>query len=813
MYKYFISFLILLISSLSAFAQQSVGQWKIYPIVGAAYEKIIDSKDKVYFLSSSSLYSYDKKTKETYFYNASNKLSSSNISNIYYNHDKNYLVVVYTDSNIDIIYDDGTTYALPEIKDANLTIDKTINDIGFGDGRIAVATNFGLVIYDDKKHEVIESCIYNFPVINVDIFNGKLIICAKRTSDAGEYIQFSNLTDRHNSLEKFSPLNGGYVSNIMVLNDELFVMKNIADKQLTISAVSYEASKLWNTKPGVTVDSDIYRYKDGFYFKSGNKILFYDNKAQQTASYTLPDDLKNENFALWTGLDSVWFGGKKGSANYDLSEATPKVLSDWYRPESITCKEVVYMSLSPDNQRIYLTNLGPTQIRTYLPHYGTAADGLAIKQTTNVIENGQIRDVSIVDAKLSVCSNYQRLYGDNGMYGGTARLAEDPENPDTYYISNGQEGVFVVKGTEQIHKFDIYNSPFFYYWNTRCYDVNFDPQGNLWVGHDHTAGDYPPYIVLPASKLRKGFENITKEDWEWPKLTGMVARSKDFISLFAKKSNYAFFVSAKGVSGLHILNTKGTYDNLNDDTFLQMSTFTDQDGNLIRPTYIYSVVEDHDGRIWCGTTGGLFYVNAQNGINENTTVVRPKVPRNDGTNYADFLLDSDKINCIAVDPSNRKWIATDFSGVFLVSADGDKIIKQFDTTNSPLPSNRVISVICDPNSNDVYFGTLNGLLSYKADSSPAAEDFSDVYAYPNPVKPDYTGWITVAGLMDNSLVKITDTAGNVLYQTRSEGGMITWDGCNLAGERVRSGIYYVYASTGGDGQQSNGVVTKIMVIN
>ena len=129
-----------------------------------------------------------------------------------------------------------------------------------------------------------------------------------------------------------------------------------------------------------------------------------------------------------------------------------------------------------------------------------------------------------------------------------------------------------------------------------------------------------------------------------------------------------------------------------------------------------------------------------------------------------------------------------------------------------MPTNRVTAVVCDPHSNIVYFGTTDGLLSYKSDSAPAREDYSEVYAYPNPVRPDYTGWITIAGLMDNSLVKITDSAGNVIYQGTSEGGMLSWDGCNSAGERVRTGVYYVYASTGGNGQSSSGAVTKIMVV-
>ena len=223
-------------------------------------------------------------------------------------------------------------------------------------------------------------------------------------------------------------------------------------------------------------------------------------------------------------------------------------------------------------------------------------------------------------------------------------------------------------------------------------------------------------------------------------------------------------------------------------------------------------MEDDKGRVWLGSKQGIFYVNAASGIDENTVVVRPKVPRNDGTNFADFLLDSDQINSIAVDPSDRKWIATDASGVYLVSEDGSRIINHFDSSNSPLPTNRVTAVVCDPHSNIVYFGTTDGLLSYKSDSAPAREDYSEVYAYPNPVRPDYTGWITIAGLMDNSLVKITDSAGNVIYQGTSEGGMLSWDGCNSAGERVRTGVYYVYASTGGNGQSSSGAVTKIMVV-
>ena len=104
------------------------------------------------------------------------------------------------------------------------------------------------------------------------------------------------------------------------------------------------------------------------------------------------------------------------------------------------------------------------------------------------------------------------------------------------------------------------------------------------------------------------------------------------------------------------------------------------------------------------------------------------------------------------------------------------------------------------------------LYKYNATAAPAAEDYSEVIAYPNPVRPDYSGWITIKGLMNNSLVKIADAAGNVVFQTTSEGGMAIWNGCNLSGERVRTGVYYVFASQSGDGISTSAAVTKILVV-
>lgn len=795
--------IVFLFSLTAVYGQQTVGQWKIYPTVGKQYDKIIESKDKVYFLTAASLYSYDKKTHETYFYDSSNKLSSSNISDIYYNYDDGYLIVVYADSNIDLLYDNGDCYCLPEIRDANMSDDKTINDVAFGKGRIFVATNFGLVIYDEKKKEVIESGVYRVPVEKVGAFDEHIIIYTPYM------MLFAPIEARHNTLDKFEQFGGTYATSMIVLSNNTVVWVDGNNSCLVISAISFESGFRQNNHTGIKVTGSLVPCEDGFYFRSGNNVYVYNDKAERIDSFTIPAELVNDNFTFLKGKESVWFGGEKGSANFDLSSSTPTVLSDWYATESVTCKEISFLIPSANGERIYISNLGPSILFEYLPGL---PDNTGQRQYTNAIENGKIIDVSVVNASATTAGSKsnQKKYNNTAMYGGMTRLVGDPIEPDKYYVGNGQEGLYVVKGNEEVWKFDVNNAPFKSYWNTRIFDVNFDPAGNMWVGMAHTDADYSPYIILPAKKLRQDFDKIKNEDWVWARIPEFSALTKDLMSMFSTVSNMAFFRSAG--KGFYVVDTKGTYDNVSDDETFFFQTLSDQDGTTFSPQAVYSMVEDKKGRVWIGTDQGPFYFANPKAIQANTSVVRPKVPRNDGTNYADYLLDSDKINDIAIDPSNRKWIATDFSGVYLVSENGDRILKHYDTSNSPLPSNRVTSVACDPNSNTVYFGTMTGLLSYKGDSSPAQEDYSDVYAYPNPVRPDYTGWITVTGLMDNSLVKIADANGNVFYQGRSEGGMVTWDGCNAAGERVRSGIYYVYASTGGEGTESNAVVTKIMVI-
>ena len=108
-------------------------------------------------------------------------------------------------------------------------------------------------------------------------------------------------------------------------------------------------------------------------------------------------------------------------------------------------------------------------------------------------------------------------------------------------------------------------------------------------------------------------------------------------------------------------------------------------------------------------------------------------------------------------------------------------------------------------------GTSSGVLEYESSSVSPAPTYDDVLVYPNPVRPEYTGAITIKGLMDNSLIKISDASGNVITSLQSSGGVATWDGLNASGERIKSGVYFVLASEN-ENETSSAIVAKFLVI-
>lgn len=784
-------FIILAILPMVMKAQLAVGEWKVYPVFANNVTRMLDTSEKVYYVSEGNLFSYDKNTDESYSYSVVNKLNENEIHNIYYNKDNKYLLIAYKSGNIDLLYDNGKVINMPDIKDAVLSTEKTINDVCFYENRIYVATVFGLVIFDDQKHHVIESGIYNKNILSIEVYNGKILI----SIDWKIYI--SEVDNKHNTISSFVDLYGTRADDMKVINNKIIVITNFGTyTTLKLGDVDVQNKRITNLTDVSANDVKLLNEdKEGVYTFNASTLVKFDSNGNYE-KIELPTELQSKQIAMWEGLNSVWIGDKSGISNLDISGDTITVLKDNYIPESTSVKEVFFLHRG-NSGKIYLSNIGQSD---------NYKKGGWIRSQINTINNGKIENV-LPTKFTNINGNWAK-----SIILDTYNVCEDPEDPNTYYVGSFGEGIYKVTNGESTIKYDWTNSGIVsVYNNYACVAsaITFDKNNNLWALQFVASGNQPVLKMLPAEDIKK--ETPIASDWKQVSLGDFVG-GKDNRILACTKSNMLVLSNAYGkIIGY---DTKGTYENTSDDTYMVWTKFTDQDGKNFSIGNTMAFVEDHNGKVWIGTDNGVIEIaKPANLTDETMTINRIKVPRNDGTQLADYLLETLYVTSIAVDGTNKKWIGTLTSGVYLVSENGDEILEHFTTENSSLPSNKVYSLVCDPNSNSVFIGTDVGLVEYSSSTAPASADYSNVYAYPNPVRPEYTGWITIKGLMDNSLVKIADAAGNVFYSTVSEGGMVTWDGCNVDGQRVKSGVYYVFASQSEDGGSSSGAVTKILVVN
>ena len=247
------------------------------------------------------------------------------------------------------------------------------------------------------------------------------------------------------------------------------------------------------------------------------------------------------------------------------------------------------------------------------------------------------------------------------------------------------------------------------------------------------------------------------------------------------------------------------------DSARVINRIVNEDGTAYSTLYFACVTEDADGNLWVGTNIGPFLLeNAQK--NEPLPVFNQiKVPRNDGTDLADYLLSGVSISSIAIDGAGRKWFATQGNGVYLISKDNNTQVHHFTKSNSKLLSDDVNSIAINPATGEVFFATDVGLCSYMSDATATVEqmDKNTTWAYPNPVRPDYNGPITIKGLSMDADIKIVTASGALVNEGKSNGGSYVWDGLDKKGRRVASGVYMVLTATA-DG--SKGTVCKIAVV-
>ena len=385
----------------------------------------------------------------------------------------------------------------------------------------------------------------------------------------------------------------------------------------------------------------------------------------------------------------------------------------------------------------------------------------------------------------------------------TTHVTQDPNDPTHHFASPYRTGLYEYKNGKLVKIYSMDNSPL---QQIEDYGPNYvsanaptyDEEGNLWVLNNQT--DTIIRILQPNGK----WQSLHYKE---------IAQTPTPDDYLFTRSGVKFVISRRmDGRGFFGFDTNGTLGNQRDDKHILRTNIVNQDGTTYDLSEFYCMAEDLDGRVWCGTIGGLFVINdPREYFNSDFRFEQVKIARNDGSGLADYLLNGVAISCIAVDGANRKWIGTQGNGLYLVSADGQEQLMHFMAEDSPLPSNNIQCLAIHPVTGMVMIGTDMGLCSYVSDASKAEEELmaDNILAYPNPVTPDHTGPITVKGLTFDSEVKICSTSGQLVWSGVSNGGTFTWNGCNKQGRRVASGVYHVIASNA-DGKKA--VVTRIIII-
>jgi hypothetical protein len=391
-------------------------------------------------------------------------------------------------------------------------------------------------------------------------------------------------------------------------------------------------------------------------------------------------------------------------------------------------------------------------------------------------------------------------------YVGAYCLDIDPLD-ENHIFTGSRNGLYEFRNGKFVKHYDNSNSPIEPFDNvSKEYQLTtatkFDQQGNLWIMNSSAPTtalvklSNGTFTKLNHSELMKLNTNKSLPNRSNANLCNMIIDGQGRM----------WFVNNNWV-------TPALYQyNMENDAIIAYETFVNQDGTALTINEgVRCVTEDLDHNIWVGTSAGPLLFERSEIDNNGNTFTQVKVPRNDGTNYADYLLTGIDISSIAIDGGNRKWFGTNGNGVYLISADNMTQIQHFTTENSKLLSNVVLSIAINPTSGEVFFGTENGLCSYISDATETNTEMTsdNVWAYPNPVEPGYTGPITITGLTLNADIKILSANGAIVNEGRSNGGTYVWDGCDKKGRRVASGVYMVATSTS---KGEKGTVCKIAIV-
>jgi hypothetical protein len=410
----------------------------------------------------------------------------------------------------------------------------------------------------------------------------------------------------------------------------------------------------------------------------------------------------------------------------------------------------------------------------------------------------------------------------NGSFRELTAIAPDPNDPDLIYACSLEGGIYRIEGDSLTGYYNAHLNPdgmvsllkdnesrkTRY---TRVGAMYVDDNGYLWFTNGDSESEYTLRCLTPDTTFflcpTKNFTGYASGQF------GIIGRlTPTTVTVGSNTYNFKWMTRTFHINSAAVCihYDGGTPYDPSDDQSSMFTSITDQDGNVYNPTYFRDLKEDKNGVIWLLTSIGPFVIENQiSCFNNPGTVKRIKIPRNDGTNLADYLLGGVSCRCMVVDNANRKWIGTDGAGLYLLSEDGLTQLEHFTTENSPLYADQISSLAYDSNTGTLYIGAGGAICAYETDVLLSVEDNKGVYCYPNPVRPDYSGKLNILGFKDGSMVTITDVTHHVVFRTKSDGSIIHWDLNGNDGKRVRPGVYFIEAIEEGG---KKGGIFKFLVL-
>ena len=759
----------------SAQNELAIGEWASHLPYGEGKWVTQSSEDIIYSTGLSLLY-LDKDDLNPRFVDKVRGLSDVGIARLQYDNFNDQLIVAYSNSNIDIVKG-ADVINLPFIKEnTNILGDRQILDIHIANEEYAyISTAFGIVQLDLQSLEFATTIFTEVKVNQVSGFGNSL---------------FAGTDDGLYKIDLSPGINIGDFGQWELLDE---------DNGLP---VLYEALQTVTYKDAVYFSDDKILYKsiDGINFvpiyenlESNQSIKYLSAEGAKLMVGVLRENTTKSFVFFYDENDDFIEGGANcvGKIIYGIEDEQGRI---WYCDDFYTIRhtESYTSGCSMDTYNSPYSS-AVSDIVTYDGKVLVASGGATESYTYDTNENG------IYLYENGSWKNINRFL-DNRLVGikNFFRVAQNPENDKLYFGAFGLSGtvgmVEYEEETEGVIKYERDTNSKLQGAqgdenNTRVSGLEVDDQGNLWICN-HNAPE--PLVVYTVDSVWHSYD---------------IPQNQHIANVQIDLQGYKWMAVTGFGGGVIVFDDNGTLADPTDDrTRLISSGNSELPNNTVR-----SIEVDNDGNVWVGTSEGavVFECGASVFDTDVCTGVHRKVVV-DGD--VAFLLETEDVYAIATDGGNRKWFGSR-NGIFIQSPDGEDQIMRFTSDNSPLYDNNIIHLEFDETTGIMWIASNKGLQSVKTETLGADDKHAnEVYAYPNPVRPEYNGPIAIKGLVNDANVKITDMNGRLVFETTALGGQAIWDGNDYNGRRADTGVYLVFSSGGPAFGTPDSFVSKIFVV-